>query len=224
MQADELKAVAFWAASLSKDELCRAQQGITVRSFGAGSYICHRGDRLAHWTGVLCGLVKLGAVSDSGKAMTFAGIGAGGWFGEGSVLKREARRYDVFALSDTRLAMMNERTFFWLYENSIGFTRCLVQLLNERMGQFIATIELDRIHDPAVRVARHLAALRDPLLSPNVGETLEIGRDEIALLAGLSRPVASKALAELEGEGLIRLARGGVTLSAGREVLSRYGG
>ena len=222
MQIDQLKPIAFWARDLTNDELARAAAGTTVREFSSGSYICHRGDRLDHWTGVVSGLVKLGAVSPAGKAITFAGIGAGGWFGEGSVLKREPRQYDVFALTDTRLALMNEATFFWLYENSITFTRCLVRLLNERMGQFIGTIELDRIHDPAVRVARHLAALRDPLMSPNVGATIEIGKDELALLAGLSRPVATKALQQLEADGPVKAVRGGVTLIADREALSRY--
>jgi hypothetical protein len=38
---------------------------------------------------------------------------------EGTVLKNEARRYDVMALRDTRLAMMDRSTFFWLFENSV---------------------------------------------------------------------------------------------------------
>ena len=40
-------------------------------------------------------------VSRGGKATTFTGMTAGAWFGEGSVLKNEPRRYDVVALRDT---------------------------------------------------------------------------------------------------------------------------
>mgnify|MGYP006175323757 CR=1 FL=1 len=40
---------------------------------------------------------------------TFAGLTAGAWFGEGTVLKKEPRRYDVVALRDTRLAMMDRK-------------------------------------------------------------------------------------------------------------------
>ena len=36
-----------------------------------------------------------------------AGLTAGAWFGEGSMLKSELRRYDVVALRDTRLALMD---------------------------------------------------------------------------------------------------------------------
>jgi CRP-like cAMP-binding protein len=149
----DLGRVAFWADALTEAEAARALKGITERNFGAGAYICHRGDRLDYWTGVTSGLVKISAISESGKAVTFAGAGAGGWFGEGTVLKGEARQYDLVALRDTSLAMMNRATFMWLFENSIGFTRFLVHQLNERMGQFNATIETDRIHDPTPRDA-----------------------------------------------------------------------
>ena len=34
-----------------------------------------------------------------GTSMTYSGLPPGGWFGEGTVLKNEARRYDVVALA-----------------------------------------------------------------------------------------------------------------------------
>ena len=148
---------------------CARPAGISARKFQAGSYICHRGDRLDAWTGVVTGLVKISAISRDGKAMTFAGVGAGGWFGEGTVIKNEARKYDLVALRDTELALMNRATFMWLFDTSVGFNQFLVHQLNERMGQFIATIEHDRIHDPIARVARNLAWLFNPVLYPDVG-------------------------------------------------------
>ena len=56
-----------------------------MRQDTSGTYICHRGDRFDYWTGVVTGLVKKSAISASGKAITFAGAGAGSWFGEGTV-------------------------------------------------------------------------------------------------------------------------------------------
>ena len=218
-----LKDTAFWLAALTPPEAERARAAITEKSFPAGAYICHRGDRLDHWTGVTSGLVKISAVSQSGKAITFAGIGAGGWFGEGTVLKGEARQYDLVALRDSRLAMMNRATFLWLAENSVGFSRFLVRQLNERMGQFIATIENDRMHDPVVRVARHIAWLLNPVLYPCAGPRIEIGQEELALLAGLSRQVANRCLAELADAGLVVPDRGGLTVVSVPGLLS-YGG
>lgn len=207
---DELRRIAFWADALTEAEAARALKGISEKQFSAGSYICHRGDRLDAWTGVVSGLVKLGAISRDGKAMSFAGVGQGGWFGEGTILKNEARKYDIVALRDTRLALMNRATFMWLFDASVGFTRFLVQQLNERMGQFIATIEYDRIHDPTARVARHLACLFNPVLNPNMGNYIEITQEELALLAGISRQIANKSLLRLEAEGLVVAERGGI--------------
>ena len=220
---EELRRIAFWADALTDAEAARAMKGIAERQFAAGTYICHRGDRLDYWTGVVSGLVKISAISESGKAMTFAGAGAGGWFGEGTVLKNEARQYDLVALRDTHLAMMNRATFMWLFDNSIGFTRFLVHQLNERMGQFIATIESDRIHDPTARVARHLSWLFNPVLYPNTGNHIEITQEELALLAGVSRQVANKSLLRLEDAGLLVTERGGITV-IDLERLGRYGG
>jgi CRP/FNR family transcriptional regulator, cyclic AMP receptor protein len=219
----ELRRIAFWADALAEAEAARALAGISERRFAAGSYICHRGDRLESWTGVMSGLVKISAISRDGKAMTFAGVGAGGWFGEGTVIKNEARKYDLVALRDTQLALMNRATFMWLFDTSVGFNRFLVHQLNERMGQFIATIEHDRIHDPIARVARNLAWLFNPVLYPDVGMHIEITQEELALLAGVSRQVANRALQQLEEAGLLHLERGGIrVVDVG--ALGGYGG
>lgn len=207
----ELKAVAFWADQLTDEEAERARRGITERIFPAGSYICHRGDKLEHWTGVISGLVKIGAISATGKAITFAGIGSGGWLGEGSVIKDEARKYDLVALRNTRLALMNRPTFMWLFDHSVGFNKFLVTQLNERMGQFIATIEHDRLHDPTARVARNIAWLFNPVLYPRVGDHIEISQEELAMLAGVSRQIISRSLKSLEEAGLLKAERGGLT-------------
>ena len=209
---DDLRQVAFWASALSEDEAARALKGISEGRYAAGAYICHRGDRLDYWTGVTRGLIKISAISIGGKAMTFAGIGAGGWFGEGSVLKNEPRKYDLVALRDTSMALMARPTFDWLFQHSVGFNRFLVHQLNERMGQFIATIEHDRIHDPVARIARNIAWLMNPVLYPNAGSHIEITQEELALLAGVSRQSANKSLLTLQDQGLVVLERGGITV------------
>lgn len=208
----DLLARTHWAAELAGDEVDRAARGLTERRYAKGNYICHRGDRLEHWTGIVTGLVKMSSVSESGKAITFAGIGAGGWFGEGSVLKDELRKYDLVALRDTHLLLLSRTTFMWLYENSTGFNRFLVRQLNERLGQFIATTEYERMMDPKVRVARQLAWICNPVLSPNVGNRIDITQDELALLATVSRPLVNRSLQELAQEGLVAVEHGAVTI------------
>jgi len=211
-----------WAPELTSDELDRASRGITERRFDKGNYLCHRGDKVDYWHGVVTGLVKMSSVSLSGKAITFAGIGAGGWFGEGSVLKDEARKYDLVAVRDTHILMMNRTTFMWLYENSSGFNRFLVRQLNERLAQFIATTEYERLLDPKARVARQLSWLSNPLLCPHVRNVIEITQDELALLATVSRPLVNRSLQELSQEGLLSFGHGSITI-INRQKLGEYG-
>ncbi|RIK85736.1 MAG: Crp/Fnr family transcriptional regulator [Hyphomicrobiales bacterium] len=214
---------AIWAGELTEEELERARRGLVERHFAKGVYVCHRGDRLDWWTGVVSGLVKISAISRDGRAMTFAGATDGGWFGEGSVLKDEPRKYDIVVIRDTRMAMMSRSTFLWLYENSRGFSRYLVRALNERMGQFLATIEHDRILEPKARVARNLSWFFNRVLYPDAGSAVEISQEELGLLVGVSRQVVNRSLHELQEEGLLRVERGRI-VALDIPALTVYGG
>lgn len=219
---NELVRKTVWARELADEEVERALRGVSEKHYAKGSYLCHRGDRFDYWTGIVSGLIKMSSIARSGKAITFAGIGAGGWFGEGSVLKDEPRKYDLVALRDTHLLMMSRATFFWLYENSVGFNRFLVRQLNERLAQFIASTEYERILDPKARVARNLAWLCNPVLNPDVRDLIEIAQEELALLAGVSRPIVNRSLQALEEEGLLRAEHGRIVV-ADVERLGDYG-
>jgi CRP/FNR family cyclic AMP-dependent transcriptional regulator len=161
---------------------------------------------------VVSGLARMSIVSRGGKATTFAGMMAGAWFGEGTMLKNEARRYDIVALRDTRLAMMDRATFIWLFENSVAFNRCLVRQLNERLGQFIGLLEYGRTLGATARLARSIAAMFNPILYPDLSRHLEITQEEIGALSGISRQNANQCLKKLEKQGLLRLEYGGLTV------------
>jgi CRP-like cAMP-binding protein len=219
--AERLREIAFWSAELTEEEIERTRRGITEKAFAKGAYICHKGDKLDSWTGVISGLVRLGTVSQKGKTVTLAGMRSGGWFGEGSVLKKEPRQYDLVALRDVKLAMMGSATFFWLFENSVGFNRFLVRQFNERIGQFIALVEFDRSLDATGRVARNIAWLCNPVLVPKADSHLDITQEEIGLISGVSRQAVNGALKALEQKKFLRVGHGGITI-LDLEALSRY--
>jgi CRP/FNR family cyclic AMP-dependent transcriptional regulator len=174
--------------------------------------VCRRGEPVEHWMGVVDGLVKMVNVSADGKETTFTGGTTGGWFGEGSLLKQEMRRYNVVALRDSRIAFMPRTTFLYLLDNNIAFNRFLLTQLNERLGQFIGLVEYDRLLPPDARVARCLASLFNPHLSPGIGPVLNISQEEISHLAGLSRQRVNHSLKLLEMAGLVRTEYGGITI------------
>lgn len=220
--ADYLKRIAAWSRELDEREIEVARAGIVEKSYAANEHVFVRGDVFDYWTGIVTGLARMGTVSSGGKATTFAGLTAGAWFGEGSVLKSEPRRYDVVALRDTRLALMDRITFFWLFENSVGFNHYLLRQFNERLGQFIALVEHDRTLDSTARIARNLAWLLNPALTPSGSAHIEITQEELGLLSGVSRQAANRALKTLEEQRLLKLERNGVTISD-RGRLAAYG-
>ena len=192
--------------------MAKALAGTCERIVPAGAYVCLKGDPADHWIGIVDGLVKIASHWVTGKTVTFTGVPPGGWLGEGSMLKREPRRYDVIALRDSRIAYMNRATFQWLLNNSIPFNRFLLHHLNERLGQFIGMVEHERLLDTNARIARCLAGLFNPVLYPGTGRQLQISQEELGYLAGVSRQRANQALKVLEETGLLRIEYGGITV------------
>ncbi|RZI95239.1 MAG: Crp/Fnr family transcriptional regulator, partial [Rubrivivax sp.] len=165
---------------------------------------------VTYWFGVIEGLLKMSSGNEEGQTMTFTGVPPGGWFGEGTALKREIYRYNIQALRKSVVAGLPVDTFHWLLDTSIGFNRFVMNQLNERLAQFIAAREIDRLNNPDVRVARSLASLFNPVLYPGVGQVLRITQQELAYLVGLSRQRVNEALAVLQAQGCIRVEYGGL--------------
>jgi CRP/FNR family cyclic AMP-dependent transcriptional regulator len=201
-----------WARGLDASHLQRVLSAVTEYEVPSGSYVCRKGQPVDAWLGVVSGLVKLGSVSPEGKMVTYTGVTAGGWFGEGSLLKNELRRYDAVALRDTRIAAMSRHMFHWLLSNSIPFNRFILDQLNERLAQMIALVDSDRLRDPESRVAQCLASLFNAQLYPGTESHLQISQEEIGHLSGLSRQRVNHALHVLQEAGLLRIEHIGITI------------
>ena len=199
-----------WLAVLQPAERQVAIENIQVGDALPGDYVCRIGRPVTYWFGVVEGLLKMSTDNEQGRSITYSGLPPGGWFGEGTVLKREIYRYNIQALRRSVVAGISADTFHWLLDHSIGFNRFVMNQLNERLAQFIAAREIDRMNNPDVRVARSLAALFNPVLFPGVGEVLRITQQELAYLVGLSRQRVNEALSSLQEQGLIEVAYGGL--------------
>jgi CRP-like cAMP-binding protein len=208
---DELAGIP-WLKVLKPDEYRMALASIQVGDARPGDYVCRVGRRVTYWFGVVEGLLKMSTDTDDGHTVTYSGLPPGGWFGEGTVLKREVYRYNVQCLRKSIVAGLPADTFHELLDHSIGFNRFIMNQLNERLAQFIAAREIDRMNNPDLRVARSLAALFNPVLFPGVGDVLRITQQELAYLVGLSRQRVNEALATLEAQNSIRVEYGGVRI------------
>ncbi len=211
-----------WLGRLDEAERARVRADMRVVQVEPGELVCRVGRPVTYWFGVLDGLLKMSNDSAMGMPITFTGVPPGGWFGEGTVLKNEPYRYNIQALRKSVVAGITATTFHWLLDRSIGFNRFVMMQLNERLGQFIAAREIDRLTDPDARVARSLAALFNPVLYPGVGELLRITQQELGYLVGLSRQRVNEALQALQAAQVIRIEYGGLRV-LDLERLRRYG-
>ena len=187
-----------------------AEAQLQVGEAQPGDLVCRIGRPVTYWFGVVDGLLKMSNDASQGPAVTFTGVPPGAWFGEGTLLKQEPYRYNVQAIRRSVVGGLPIDTFHWLLDHSIGFNRFVMSQLNERLGQFIAAREIDRMSNPDLRVARNLAALFHPQLYPGVGGLLRITQQELGFLVGLSRQRVNEALKALQAQGLIRIEYGGV--------------
>jgi CRP/FNR family transcriptional regulator, cyclic AMP receptor protein len=174
-----------WLHALQSQERERAVDDLRVVQVHTGELLCRVGKPPTYWFGVIDGLLKMSNDTAMGVPITFTGVPPGGWFGEGTVIKREAYRYNIQALRNSTVAGISVETFH-------------------------CAREIDRLSDPDVRVARSLAALFHPLLYPGVGSLLRITQTELGYLVGLSRQRVNKALHHLQDAALIRIEYGGL--------------
>jgi len=221
---DELRSIP-WLDRLDANERERVVSDLRVVIVESGEMVCRVGRPVSYWFGLIDGLLKMSNDSATpgglGMPITFTGVPPGGWFGEGTVLKREVYRYNIQALRRSVVAGITAETFHWLLDRSIGFNRFVMNQLNERLGQFIAAREIDRLTHPDERVARSLGALFHPVLYPGVGTLLRITQQELGYLVGLSRQRVNEALHALQAAGVIRVEYGGVRV-LDLEALRRY--
>ena len=201
-----------WLEALVPEERERALGALRFVRAAAGARVCRQGDAPIGWLGVLDGLVRVASTDNSGHTTTITGVRAGGWFGEGTLLKREPCRFHADALRASRLAILPPDMFDELLACSVGFNRFVLNQLNERLSQFISSREWDRLRRPEMRVARHLVQLCNPVLYPSAGAVVTLRQRELAELAGLSRQCVNGALARLREQGILRIEYGCVEI------------
>lgn len=196
-----------WFVQLPADKQTQMRDSTLTLAAHKGELLLPAGAEVEGWYAVLSGLVKLQSPSAQGRVSAFLGVPDGEWFGEGSTLKTERRRYEVVALRDTVLLCLPRAQFEELLAHSLTFNHFLVGHLNRRLGQAMAIVEAGRLRAPGQRVALYLSQMfwqgrRRVILS----------QEELGHLAGLSRQTVNRALKSMEEQGLVSLDFGRVTI------------
>jgi CRP/FNR family transcriptional regulator, cyclic AMP receptor protein len=191
-----------WFHALSTELRSRVLDTVSERTARAGDYIARSGEPSAHWFGLISGFLQMYVIGSDGAETTLYCMREGEWGGDGSLLKREMRRYDLRALTPSHLCLIPADTFEALRQSSIAFNHFLCEIMNERMGAFVGMLEASRLRAPEMRLARALLMLADP--KGGGSQELSIPQHELALICGLSRQRVNVALSEFKRQGLVR--------------------
>lgn len=196
-----------WFARLPHALQTRVTDEVVTLKGLKGDVLLRAGEPVTGWYAVLSGLVKLQTQSPDGRLSVFLGVAAGDWFGEGSALKFERRRYEVVALRDTSLLCLPLPVFEEMRASSLAFNHALVMQMNKRLAQSMAIIEAGRVRSPQQRVALYLSRLFWHGM-----KRIELSQEELGHLAGLSRQTVNKVLQRMQLEGVVAINFGRVTI------------
>ncbi|HCY15524.1 MAG: Crp/Fnr family transcriptional regulator [Curvibacter sp. GWA2_64_110] len=187
-----------WFNALDAASQAQLTQRVEVLQAGKGQTVLGAGEPVQGWYAVLSGLVKLQTEAADGRRSAFIGVPDGEWFGEGSVLKEERRRYAVVALRDSWLMCLPRDVFTELQQGNLRFNQYLVQHFNMRLGQAMTLIEASRIRAPEHRVALYLSRL-----FWRSTRRLYLTQEELGTLVGLSRQTVNRVLRQLAERGIV---------------------
>ncbi|MEO7160755.1 MAG: Crp/Fnr family transcriptional regulator [Polaromonas sp.] len=208
----ELLAGSLWYPRLASAVQARVLAEMSQQSVPAGGVLSHRGEFPNHWHGVISGLLKWSSTTAEGHSITFGGLSPGSWFSEATLVRGMPRSADVIAMQPSVVAVMPRHTFEWLYESELSFNHFLLQQITERMFWFMEGWADERVLDAEGKVKRALAGLFHPWLYPHGQLHIEVFQEEVANLAGVSRPRCNRALKALEDAGLLKLEYGRLTV------------
>ncbi|ROZ77777.1 Crp/Fnr family transcriptional regulator [Ramlibacter sp. WS9] len=200
-------------APAMQDELLRCACAVHARK---GEVLLQAGEAARGWYAVLWGFVKLQSPSHDEQASAFLALTGGEWFGEGSAMKDEPRRYEVVALRDSELLCLPGPQFRALLATSLPFNHAVMRHMNLRLGQAMAIIEANRTGSLEERLALYLSRLFWHGL-----RKLNLSQEELGCLAGMSRQAANRGLAGLARRGLVEL-RFGRVVQVDQDALGQF--
>jgi CRP-like cAMP-binding protein len=184
------------------------------RQFAKGEPIIHEGDRADSLHLLSRGHVAVRLATPNGDRCIVRIIGPGGWFGELAMLSPGDRMATVWALDRVTSLAIDRDTVDALRARLPEFDRVVVgSLVAEVRRLSFALLEAHflPVDRRVLRRLEELAALYAP--GHNNGDvTLPLTQEEIAEVAGTTRPTVNKVLQRAAESGILALRRGQVTI------------
>ena len=200
-------------AELSEEDRRRLLSIARRRRFAKGEVVFHAGDRGDSLHLVAKGRFAVWAGSSSGDMTMLSVLGTGGFFGELALVdKADRRAVTVAALEPAETLSIGREDFERLRAVHASVDRVLVAALAAEVRR-LSELVIEILYVPAeTRVLRRLLAVADLWGGASPGLVVPFTQDDLAGLAGTTRPTANRTLRQAEVAGLLILRRGRIEL------------
>lgn len=197
------------------DEQRRAVlQSATRRRYRNGDTLFHQGDPGDSFHLLDKGHVAVRIVSRRGDTITLDIMEAGDSFGEQAILAPEHRRTaSVVAIGDVETLMLHRDAFADLRTRHPGVSNVLVELLAAQVRRLSETVMDAHTLSADERVLKQLRRLAVGFEQDGAA-LIPITQEDLASLAGTTRPTANRALQALVTDDVVRLRRGRIEVPA----------
>jgi CRP-like cAMP-binding protein len=184
------------------------------RTYRKNDTLFHEGDPGDTLHVIDKGHVAIRVSTRSGDVVTLTVLGPAASFGEQALLDaRSARTASAVALDSVETRTLHRRDFEALRASSPTVERFLTEMLAAQVRRLTEQL-LDALYVPAdQRVVRRLADVAEVYAADGNEAELALRQDDLATMAGTTRPTANRVLKQLEAEGTVELARGRISIA-----------
>ncbi|HVC71200.1 MAG TPA: Crp/Fnr family transcriptional regulator [Acidimicrobiales bacterium] len=180
------------------------------RHVAQGEFVCRLGERGDRLFLLEVGHALVETMTSEGDISTFAVLGPGDVFGEQSLISGMDRRTaSVVSIEPLDLLYMTRREFEELSVAHPAVSRFLLTIMAARL-QDVTSQLLEALYGSAEqRVLSSLLRLAHAYAAPRAGSVrIPLHQEQIASLAGTTRPTANRVLRDATRAGAIALGRG----------------
>jgi CRP/FNR family transcriptional regulator len=198
---------------LSPDEMQRVAEVAVPRSFTRGEMVFREGDKGDTCYVVREGMVRITRRHPGGRTIALAEMRTGDMFGELAMFDGETRSATAETLEDTELVALLASDMRRLLLSHAEMAVKMLSQITQRLRDANERVSRQSFQTVASRVAGALLSQVEAIDEEGVEASnvlVATTQAELAELAGSSRESASRFLATLEREGLVKLSRGKV--------------
>lgn len=180
------------------------------RRFDRGVVLFHEGEAGGSLHVLMRGRVAVRVMTPDGDTATLNVIGPGAAFGELSLLDPAAQRTaTVQAIEPAQTLVLQRADFERLRRNYPSVDRLLAEYLAAQVRRLSERLTEALCFEARIRVLRRLLELDGVFDSGPVAVTQE----EIATMAGTTRPTVNRVMQDLAEAGIVELGRGRFTVA-----------